>query len=389
MPGAGPYSVRQCPRCGASNPSFTIECACGERLGTTATSALSADTKRPVESRRRAGLAGVLGFVWPGVGYLYAGEILRGVLLLLLLPPVELAIFLLAVLVPLPVANIVIPAALWLALHALLAYGAYHAACIASPFGPDRPVPFFSRWYGCLVGVVLGVGPNLLWAHAYRTTFMEAYKIPSGGMEPTLLIGDHLLAVKWAYGWREPVFGHLISDARPPKRGDLVIFRYPQDRSRVFIKRCIGLPGETVEVRGRAVLIDGNPLDEPYAHFLVSEDQRRVDEDRRRSVEIILKSRTPNDPRLRDLLRSADNWGPQVVPVDRYFVLGDNRDNSRDSRFWGFVPQEDLLGRALVVYWSYEATREEYHRSGVVAWVEDALSAFGRTRWQRTGRRLK
>jgi len=243
------------------------------------------------------------------------------------------------------------------------------AARAASEFPTDRPLPFFSRWSSCLAAVGLAAGVSLFWVHGYRTTFVEAFKIPTGAMEPTIRIGDHLLAVKWAYGWREPAFGHLISGARQPKRGELVIFRFPEDRSRVFIKRCIGLPGDTVEVRGRTVLIGGKPLDEPYVQFL---------EPPRGSTGF--DSGWP-DPR--------GNWGPQVVPVDRYFVLGDNRDNSRDSRFWGFVPQEDLLGRATVVYWSYEATREEYHRTGSSQWLRDTLSTFGRTRWERIGRRLE
>jgi signal peptidase I len=138
-----------------------------------------------------------------------------------------------------------------------------------------------------------------------------------------------------------------------------------EDRSRAFIKRCIGLPGETVEARGRTVLIGGEPLDEPYVQFLLPP-----------------RASTGLDS---GRLEPRGNWGPQVVPVAQYFVLGDNRDNSRDSRFWGFVPQEDLLGRATVVYWSYEATREDYVRTDSSQWVKDILSALGRTRWERIG----
>jgi signal peptidase I len=117
------------------------------------------------------------------------------------------------------------------------------------------------------------------------------------------------------------------------------------------------------------VLIGSKPLDEPYVKFLEASYA---------SGEPDLRQ---DDPR--------GNWGPQTVPPDMYFVLGDNRDNSRDSRFWGFVPQEDLLGRAAVVYWSYDATREEHRRTKLSEWVRDTLSSFGRTRWERIGRRLK
>jgi signal peptidase I len=254
----------------------------------------------PVASRRRPWLAAVLSFIWPGLGHLYGGRGRRALLLLLFFPPAELAAFILAVVVPVPVANIVIPAVLSLALRALLAHDAARAA---SRFGPDRPVPLFSRWYSCLTAVLLIAALSRLWAHAYRATLVEAYKIPTGAMQPTIAIGDRLLAVKWAYGWREPVLGRVIFGARQPKRGELVVFRYPEDRTRAFLKRCIGLPGETVEIRDKKVFIDGKPLDEPYAQFLESAPPR-------------------------------DNWGPNGVPPDAYFVLGDNRDNSADSRFW-------------------------------------------------------
>ncbi len=300
-------------------------------------------------SRRRPWVAAVLGFVWPGVGYLYAGRGRSALLLLLLWNPAELGILLLAVVVPVPLANIVIPAVLSLALRGLLARGAARAA---SGFGAERPVPFFSRWYACLTGVVVTVPLNLLAAHVYRTTFVEAYKIPTGSMEATILRGDHLLAVKWAYGWREPVLRKVVFVRRRPARGELVVFLFPEDRSRAFLMRLIGLPGETVEILDKTVLVNGEPLDEPYARFL--EPPVRHD-----AAEYALQ---PYPLR--------DNWGPVEVPPDAYFVLGDNRDNSRDSRFWGFVEQADLLGRATVVYWSWD-------------------SKDRRVRWERIGRRLK
>ncbi len=307
----------------------------------------------------------MLGFLWPGVGYLYAGRGLHGVLLLLLFPVAELSTFLVVVLIPVPVMCVAIPAVLNLALHLGFARGAARAA---SGFPPDRSLPFFSRWYSCLSAVVVAAGLSLLWVHGYRTTFVQAFKIPTGAMEPTILIGDRLMVVKWAYGWREPLFGHVISGARQPKRGELVVFRFPEDRSRAFIKRCIGLPGETVEVRAGTVFIDGKPLHEPYVRFL-------------RPYGLAGQESDVSD--------SSRNWGPEVVPGGQYFVLGDNRDNSRDSRFWGFLPQEDLLGRASLVYWSYRATRGEFDETDPMESLKDSLSALGRTRWNRIGRRLE
>jgi signal peptidase I len=192
-----------------------------------------------------------------------------------------------------------------------------------------------------------------------RTFAVQAFKIPTGSMEPNLLIGDHLLVNKLVYSpslapWEDALFGK-----KPIQRGHVVVFKYPEEPWRDFIKRVIGLPGETVEVRGQQVLVNGRPIDDPYAHWT----PRRTD-----------------DP---ESVSFHDGWGPQVVPPGHLLVLGDNRDNSRDSRFWGFLPIDQVKGRALLVYWSYEATREEYHRTGPVEWVKDTLSAFGRTRWRR------
>jgi signal peptidase I len=306
-------------------------------------------------TRRDPRIAAVLAFVCPGVGYLYAGRGRIAILLLLLWNPVEMGSLLLAVAVPVPFVNIMIPTVLILGLRALLARGAARAA---AGFGIDRPVPFFSRWYSCVSAYVVMVFLNLPVAYVYRTTFVDTYRIAAGSMENTILSGEYVLAVKWTYGWRVPLLANVLFGARQADRGDLAVFRFPEDRRRAWVKRVIGLPGETVEIRRKVVFIDGKRIEEPYTHFL----------------------EPPQD---------SDNWGPVLVPAESYFVLGDNRDNSRDSRFWGFVPQDDLLGRARVVYWSCEATRELYHKTGLYEWVKSTLSAFGRTRWERIGQRLE
>ncbi len=198
-----------------------------------------------------------------------------------------------------------------------------------------------------------------------RTFAVQAFKIPTGSMEENLLIGDHLLVNKLVYS---PSFGPLedvLLGKKEIQRGHVVVFKFPEDPSRDFIKRVIGLPGEEVEIRDKKVFIDGKPLDEPYVHFL----------------EAPLR---PDDPEYGLRGESIrDTWGPQVVPPGQLFVMGDNRDNSRDSRFWGFLPRDQVKGRALLVYWSYEASREEYHRTGWREWLRDTFSAFGRTRWKR------
>ena len=198
-----------------------------------------------------------------------------------------------------------------------------------------------------------------------RTFAVQAFKIPTGSMETNLLIGDHLLVNKLVYSPSAGRLENALLGKRPIERGHVVVFKFPEDPTRDFIKRVVGLPGETVEIRDKKVYINGNPLDEPYLPFL--EPAVR-----------------PDDPEYGLRGESIrDNWGPMVVPEGKLFVLGDNRDNSRDSRFWGFLPRDQVKGRALLVYWSYEASREEYHRTGWSEWLRDTLSAFARTRWKR------
>jgi signal peptidase I len=191
------------------------------------------------------------------------------------------------------------------------------------------------------------------------------------------------------FPWEDALFGK-----KPIRRGDVVVFKFPEDPTRDFIKRVIGLPGETIEVRGKRVFVSGRPLDEDVqvctepARTAPAEGgraPRRTCVDADPSVGGRYKIYLEAPPRGDDPEAGSfhDGWGPQVVPAGHLLVLGDNRDNSRDSRFWGFLPIDQVKGRALLVYWSYEATREEYHPTGVVQWVKDTLSAFGRTRWRR------
>jgi signal peptidase I len=199
-----------------------------------------------------------------------------------------------------------------------------------------------------------------------RTFVVQAFKIPTGSMENNLLIGDHLLVNKVVYSPSGFPGEDLLMGKKPVQRGHVVVFKYPEDPARDFIKRVIGLPGETVEIKAKQVYIDGKPLDEPYVHFL--EPPLR-----------------PEDPEYGIRLDSSrgDDYGPRTVPEGQLFVMGDNRDNSKDSRYWGFLPADQVKGRALMVYWSYEASRDEYHRTGYWEWVQDTFAAFGKTRWRR------
>ena len=199
-----------------------------------------------------------------------------------------------------------------------------------------------------------------------RTWVVQAFKIPTGSMENNLLIGDHLLVNKFVFGPTPLAIGRKLLPVRPIRRGDIVVFKYPDEPDRDFIKRVIGLPGDTVELKHKKVHINGQPLDEPYVHFLTppSNEYQEV---------------TSYDLRER--------FGPVTVPPDQYFVMGDNRDNSQDSRYWGFLPRHYVKGKALVIYWSYESGREDYLDEGVGATVKRLASVvthfFTRTRWER------
>jgi signal peptidase I len=199
-----------------------------------------------------------------------------------------------------------------------------------------------------------------------RAFIFQAFKIPTGSMEPNLLIGDHLLVDKLVFSQSLGGFENLLFAKRPIRRGDVLVFKYPEDKTRDFIKRVIALPGETFEIQDKQVLIDGKPLAETaYAHFL----------------EPPLK-RTDPDYGLYDE-GQRDNYGPRKILDGEFMMMGDNRDNSKDSRFWGPLPVSLVKGRAVIVYWSYEASREEYQRGASFQWLKDTLSAAGRTRWSR------
>jgi len=201
-----------------------------------------------------------------------------------------------------------------------------------------------------------------------RTFVVQAFKIPTGSMENNLLIGDHLLVNKFVFGPSETRLERAILPMGTIKRGDVIVFKYPEEPDRDYIKRVIGLPGETLEMRAKKIYINGVPLDEPYVHFLEPP-----------STETDVHEVTSIDVRER--------YGPVTVPPNQYFVMGDNRDNSQDSRYWGFLQRDYIKGKALVIYWSYEAEREDYETEGAGATVRGLVSVFAhfftRTRWDR------
>ncbi|HUR34322.1 MAG TPA: signal peptidase I [Vicinamibacterales bacterium] len=200
-----------------------------------------------------------------------------------------------------------------------------------------------------------------------RTFVVQAFKIPTGSMENNLLIGDHLLVNKFVFGPSASGLERAVLPMGVIRRGDVVVFKYPEEPERDFIKRIIGLPGDTIELKQKKVYVNGTPLDEPYVHFLEPPSGGPASEV------------TSLDVR--------ENFGPVTVSPDHYFAMGDNRDNSADSRYWGQLPRDYIKGKALLIYWSYEAEREDYEASGTADTVRGLWSVFShfftKTRWDR------
>ncbi len=162
-----------------------------------------------------------------------------------------------------------------------------------------------------------------------RTFIVQAFKIPSGSMEDTLAIGDHILVSKFIYGMKIPFMEGRYLKIRDPRRGDVMVFEYPEDPSKDFIKRVIGTPGDTIQVKEKKVYVNGVPYNNPHEVHKESD--------------LFPKEQNPRD-----------NMGPVKVPADSYFMMGDNRDRSYDSRFWGFVKSDKIKGLAFIKYWSWD-----------------------------------
>jgi signal peptidase I len=201
-----------------------------------------------------------------------------------------------------------------------------------------------------------------------RVFVVQAYQIPSASMEDTLLVGDFLIGNKLAFGAPLPLTNARLPGYRFPRNGEIVIFKFPHDREREFIKRCVALPGQTVEIKDKVLYVDGN---------------RTIDPDRSKYVDPrILPKESANGVR--------DNYGPITVPPDHYFLVGDNRDNSDDSRFWGFVPKDLIVAKASNIYFSWAPDPDAPTYKGVSSLpglVFYNLTHFvDRVRWSRIGK---
>jgi signal peptidase I len=208
----------------------------------------------------------------------------------------------------------------------------------------------------------------IIFVNFARIFVFQAFKIPTGSMEDNLKVGDHIIVNKFIYG-PVPLPWLNAFPLRDIKRGDIIVFRYPLQPETDYVKRVIGLPGDTLMVRDKNVYINGKKLDEPYT---IHEDP------------VVY----PAQQALPEPYRSRDQYGPYTVPEGHYFAMGDNRDRSSDSRFWGTVPRSMIKGRAFMVYWSWKRTPQQQPDASTATHVKELLDVvihfFPGTRWERT-----
>jgi signal peptidase I len=237
---------------------------------------------------------------------------------------------------------------------------------------PEPPRGFIAEWTVTIILLLFGT-----------TTLVQAFVIPTGSMEDTLLIGDHLLVDKLAYAPAGAFTKNLLPYS-DPHRGDIIVFRYPEDIKQTFVKRVMGVAGDHIHLVDKRVWLNGHLLEEPYVvHKTEYLDSYR--------------DNFPNDPNTpiypgaQAMLEHNLKNGEVVVPPGYFFAMGDNRDYSLDSRYWGFVPRENIIGKPLVIYWSYDASTEDLSNPGAtVSHLIDVIVHFPtKTRWVRTFRLIR
>lgn len=235
----------------------------------------------------------------------------------------------------------------------------------APPVAHSRRPPWRDYLEALLIAVVF--------ATFARTFVFQAFKIPSSSMEENLLVGDHILVNKFVFG--PGSLARYMLPSRDVRVGDIAVFRFPDEPNRDFIKRCMGVGGDRVEIRDKIVFVNDEPLDE--TGYVLHRDPRIY----------------PRSIFLSEEYRKRDNFGPITVPEGEFFFLGDNRDDSHDSRFWGTVPQEFVRGRALLVYWSFDTSQAGSEWPGYWPRMRQLLEVVvnfpSRTRWHRTFRLIR
>ena len=209
------------------------------------------------------------------------------------------------------------------------------------------------------------------------TTLVQAFIVPTPSMDTTVKVGDHLLVDKLSYSPPGSLTRYLLPYTEP-KRGDIIVFRYPIDISQNYVKRVIGVPGDHIHLVNKTVYLNGRALNEPYVQHIFPDVRPYRDN--------FPNQPTPDEPvydRAREVLAHHVVNGEIVVPPESYFAMGDNRDNSLDSRYWGFVPRENIIGKPLVIFWSYDANTEDLVDFTANHFIDLARNFFVKTRWDR------
>jgi signal peptidase I len=266
--------------------------------------------------RRSPIISFLLSLGLPGLGQVYYGKPQRGALICLGL---WLAFFA-------PAAAGLLASWRGLIACAVIVHVVWILIAVDSAIGASRiktaPLRWYNRWYiyaAALLVAGLGITPALAYVVQYPVAGVRAFRVPAGSMDPALKLGDCFMTKLTPYG------------AGCPTRGDIVIFPFPEDESKLFVKRVVGLPGESFEIIDKRIFVNGTPLEDPWAAY--------------------------DSPQIPASMSQRDNFGPVTIPEGAVFIMGDNRDNSHDSRFWGSVPCKDIEGKALYIYWSEDWDR--------------------------------
>jgi len=207
------------------------------------------------------------------------------------------------------------------------------------------------------------------------TTLVQAFIVPTPSMDTTVMVGDHLLVDKLSYA-PPGSFTRYLLPYTDPKRGDIIVFRYPMDISQNYVKRVMGVPGDHIKVVDKVVYLNGKPLTEPYAQHVFPNLEPYRDN-------FPSEPRGPVYDRAKQMLAEHVVNGELVVPPESYFAMGDNRDNSLDSRYWGFVPRENIIGKPLLIFWSYDAPTADLVGYSADHFLDLAKNFFFKTRWDR------
>jgi len=233
---------------------------------------------------------------------------------------------------------------------------------------PEQVRSFVAEWSVTIILLLFGT-----------TTLLQAFVVPTGSMEDTVLIGDHMFVDKLSYSPAGPVSKYLLPYT-PVQRGDIIVFKWPIDTRQNYVKRVVGVPGDRIKLVNKDLYLNGKKVTEPYVvHKSPMLDSYRDNFPTEPNTRL-------EDPAIQMLAVNVKD-GEVTVPPDHYFAMGDNRDNSLDSRYWGFVPRGNIVGKPAIIFWSYDATTEELANPNIISIthiIDLATNFFSKTRWNRT-----